>query len=83
MLAIDTSSSMRGAPLKAALHAARAFVRRRNPAQPVAVVTFDGEVRVIQRFTTDAATIDRALVGGPGGPAAGSRMFDAAARRPS
>jgi tight adherence protein B len=79
VLAIDTSFSMRGEPLKAALHAAREFVRRRNAAQPVAVVTFDGQVRVIQEFTTDAATIDNALSAVREG-SGGSRMFDAAKR---
>jgi tight adherence protein B len=79
VLAIDTSSSMRGEPLKAALHAAREFVRRRNAAQPVAVVTFDGQVQVIHGFTSDAATIENALSAVPEG-SGGSRMFDAAKR---
>jgi len=79
VLAIDTSYSMRGAPLKAALHAARAFVRRRTPAQPVAVVAFDGQVHVIQGFTTDPGAIDHALSAVREG-SAGSHMYDAAKR---
>jgi tight adherence protein B len=79
VLAIDTSYSMRGEPLKAALDAAREFVRRRNAAQPVAVVTFDGQVRVIHGFTSDAATIERAL-SSVRERSGGSRMFDAAKR---
>jgi tight adherence protein B len=79
VLAIDTSYSMRGEPLKVALDAAREFVRRRNAAQPVAVVTFDGDVHVIQGFTSDAATIDIALSAVREG-SGGSRMFDAAKR---
>jgi tight adherence protein B len=79
VLAVDTSGSMHGRPLGAALRATRAFVRHRNPSQPVAVVTFAGDVHVVQDFTTDAAAIDRALqaVGPEGG---GSRILDAAAR---
>jgi tight adherence protein B len=61
VLAIDVSRSMRGSPLEAAVAAARRFVRHRNPAQPVAVVTFAGATRVAQSFTTDAAAVDRAL----------------------
>jgi tight adherence protein B len=61
VLAIDVSRSMRGRPLEAAVTAARRFVRHRNPAQPVAVVTFAGAARVTQPFTTDAAAVDRAL----------------------
>jgi tight adherence protein B len=79
VLAIDTSSSMRGEPLKAALDAAREFVRRRNAAQPVAVIAFDGQVHVIQGFTSDGATIERALSAVREG-SGGSRMFDAAKR---
>jgi tight adherence protein B len=77
VLAIDTSFSMHGEPLEAALHAARAFVRRRNPAQPVAIVTFAGQVRLVQGFTTDPGTIERALAAVREG-SGGSRMFDAA-----
>ena len=63
VLAIDVSGSMRGRPLRGALSAARAFVRHRNPGQPVAVVTFAGATRVAQPFTTDPAAIERALSG--------------------
>jgi tight adherence protein B len=79
VLAIDASGSMRGRPLAAALRSARAFVRHRNPSQPIAVVAFAGEIRVLQEFTTDPAAIDQALqdVRSAGG---GSRILDAAAR---
>jgi tight adherence protein B len=79
VLAIDTSGSMHGQPLAAALRATRAFVRHRNPSQPVAIVSFAGKVHVIQEFTTDPAAIDQALqaVRPAGG---GSRILDAAAR---
>jgi tight adherence protein B len=61
VLAIDTSYSMRGRPLSAAVAAAREFVRHRVPEQPVAVMTFAGSVDVLVGFTTDPAAIDRAL----------------------
>jgi tight adherence protein B len=62
VLAIDASTSMRGRPLEGAVTAARRFVRRRNAGQPVAVVAFAGDVRVVQPFTTDTGTLDRALM---------------------
>jgi tight adherence protein B len=78
VLAIDTSWSMRGRPLRGAIAAARAFLDHRNLRQPVALVTFGGEVSVVQPFTTDAAALDRALsaVRLSGG---GSRVLDAGA----
>ena len=79
VLAIDTSGSMHGRPLEAALRATRAFVRHRNPSQPVAVVSFAGDVQVVQGFTTDAAAIDRALQAVRPGRG-GSRILDAAVR---
>jgi tight adherence protein B len=63
VLAIDVSHSMRGRPLRAAVTAARRFVRHRNAGQPVAIVSFAGETRVVQPFTSDGPTIDRALAG--------------------
>lgn len=63
VLAIDVSRSMRGRPLRAAVTAARRFVRNRNSSQPIAVVTFARETRVVQPFTRDPAAIDRALAG--------------------
>jgi tight adherence protein B len=61
VLAVDASPSMRGRPLRGAIAAARAFVAHRVIGQPIAIVTFAADVRVIQPFTTDAAAIDRAL----------------------
>jgi tight adherence protein B len=77
VLVLDTSSSMRGRPLHAAIAAARDFVRHRRRNQPIAVMTFARDVRVVQPFTIDGAAIDRALrtVEQAGG---GSRMLDAA-----
>lgn len=63
VLAIDVSGSMRGRPLRAAVTAARRFVRHRNPGQPVAIVSFAGATRVVQPFTSDPVAIDHALAG--------------------
>jgi tight adherence protein B len=79
VLVIDTSSSMRGRPLRAAVTAARAFVRHRKTGQPVALMTFAGDVDVVQPFTTDSTAIKRGLDGiAQGG--GGSRMLDATTR---
>jgi tight adherence protein B len=61
VLAIDSSNSMRGKPILAAVDAARAFARHRNPNQQMAVVYFDATVRVKQPLTTNGARIDAAL----------------------
>jgi tight adherence protein B len=90
VLAIDSSGSMHGRPLEAAQAAARAFVRHRSPAQPIAVITFAGDVRVVQPFTTDSAEIERAvesvapgagtLVPGTSNGRGGSHILDAGAQ---
>jgi tight adherence protein B len=79
VLAIDTSYSMRDRPLRAAVAAAREFVRQRAAGQPVALITFAGTVDVLLPFSTDDAAIERALdaVDQGGG---GSRLIDAAGR---
>ena len=77
VLAIDTSYSMRGKPLRAAVAAAREFVRRRAADQPVAVLAFAGTVDVLQPFSADQATLERALDGVRQG-GGGSRLVDAA-----
>jgi len=79
ILAIDSSSSMRGEAFAGALEAARAFARERNPQQPLALVTFGTESNVLQRFTTLDGEIDGAL-DNPGAPAGGTHMYDAALR---
>jgi tight adherence protein B len=61
VLAIDSSNSMRGKPIVAAVEAARAFATHRNPNQQTAVVYFDGTIRVAQPLTTDSARIFAAL----------------------
>lgn len=80
VLAIDTSGSMHGRPLRSAVESARAFVRRVEPAQPVALIAFGADVRVASGFTTDKAALERALDGVTRTTGRGSRMLDASAR---
>ena len=79
VLAIDASSSMKGDAFAGALAAARAFAEERNPGQPLALVTFGTESRVLQRFTTLGAEIEHALAS-PNTPSGGTHMYDAALR---
>lgn len=68
VLVIDTSTSMAGPPILAAQRAARQFVNALGPNDPVAIITFDTTVRLVQEFTTDRAlllnTIDTLAYGG-------------------
>jgi tight adherence protein B len=79
VLAIDASSSMKGAAFESAVEAARAFASERNPEQPLALVTFGTGSRILQPFTTLDAEIQRALED-PGTPSGGTDMYDAALR---
>src|ERR1044071_1150767 len=57
VLAIDTSSSMAGAPFDRAREAAISFVNSIGPNDPVAIVTFDSSERLVQDFTTDKSVL--------------------------
>jgi tight adherence protein B len=61
VLVIDASESMRGAPIRDAMAAARAFAAHRNPSQLLAVVTFNNAVHVVQPLTTSSGAIRAAL----------------------
>ena len=61
VLAIDSSNSMRGKPIGAAVEAARAFASHRNPNQQTAVVYFDRTIRIAQPLTTNGGLISAAL----------------------
>ncbi len=77
VLVIDTSKSMRGAPIRDAMSAARVFAAQRPAAQPVGVVTFNRSPSTLLKPTTDAAAIDAALSSTPK-LAAGTNLYDAA-----
>jgi tight adherence protein B len=61
VLAIDTSRSIQGAPLQAAIAAARAFLAGLPEGVAVGVVTFSDQVRVVLQITADRAAVLRAL----------------------
>jgi tight adherence protein B len=76
VLAIDASDSMRGAPLEAALAAARAFLGHREADEEVGIVVFNGRVRVLHAPTSDPALLRHALAQPPA-VAFGTRIYDA------
>jgi tight adherence protein B len=78
MLVIDTSQSMQGAPVAAAMQAAREFAQRRPAQQRLGVVFFNRDATVALRPTTDAAKIQEVLAAPP--PLSkGTQIYDAAA----
>jgi Mg-chelatase subunit ChlD/sugar lactone lactonase YvrE len=66
VLVLDTSSSMAGAKLDAALRSARSFVALLDlPHDRAAVVTFDSQARTAQPLTGDRQRLDAALTRQP------------------
>ena len=78
VLAIDTSESMRGAPIQAAMAAAREFAAQRPAQQRLGVVFFNSRVTLALPPTTDAGKISQAL-STPPPLATGTRIYDATA----
>jgi Mg-chelatase subunit ChlD len=76
VLILDTSGSMSGRPLGAAMLAARTFAARRLPAQPLAVVAFNSVTATILPFTSDAGRISAALAAPPAA-GGGTHIYDA------
>ncbi|HKA27485.1 MAG TPA: type II secretion system F family protein [Gaiellaceae bacterium] len=77
-LVIDASDSMRGAPIRGAMYAARAFAARRNVNQRIALVTFNSSNRLALPFTGSQSKIDAALAQTPR-LAFGTHIYDAIA----
>jgi tight adherence protein B len=76
ILAVDASDSMQGAPVRAAVAAARAFLSHRQADEEVGVVAFNSRVRVLQAPTSDGAELHSALSSVP--PVAyGTHIYDA------
>ena len=65
ILLIDASLSMKGEPIEQAMAAARAFMRVRPAAMPVAVVAYNPEQHVLTDFTTDSAVLNEAVATTP------------------
>jgi tight adherence protein B len=78
VLAIDTSQSMRGAAMHAAMAAAREFAARRPAGQPLGVVFFNRRVTLALAPTIDAGKISKAL-SSPPPLGKGTRIYDATA----
>ena len=78
VLAIDTSQSMRGAPIQAAMAAAREFAAQRPAQQRLGVVFFNRRVSLALAPTTDAGKISNVLSSAPS-LATGTRIYDATA----
>ena len=57
VLAIDTSRSIRGAPLQAAIAAAKTFMGGLPEGVQVGVLTFSGQVRILLPITSDHAAV--------------------------
>lgn len=63
VLVMDTSGSMKGAPLDNAKAAANALVDALDPEATVALVTFSDRVRVVSGLTDDRAALKAAISG--------------------
>jgi tight adherence protein B len=79
VVVVDSSESMRGRPIAAAMAAARAFAARRNPNELLAFVTFNSDPVVKLPFTTSKGRITAALASTPT-VAYGTHIYDAVAR---
>jgi tight adherence protein B len=77
VLAIDSSLTMRGEPIRQAMVAARSFARRRSESTAVGIVFFSRTPRLALAPTTDASQIKTALAVGPA-LTRGTKIFDAA-----
>jgi len=78
VLAIDTSNSVAGSPLQAAIAAAKGFVEKLPAGIPVGVVTVDSEPTVVQELTTDHAAALTAIQG-ISGTRYGTHLYDGVA----
>jgi tight adherence protein B len=76
VLVVDASNSMRGAPSRAALAAARTFVRRVGPGEQIGLVTFNRATTVLAHPTAGNGTLGAALAKGPQ-LAQGTHIYDA------
>jgi VWFA-related protein len=63
VLVIDTSTSMDGPPLQEAKDAANLFIQSIGANDPVAIVSFDSDARLVQDYTTDKEVLTTAING--------------------
>lgn len=63
VLVIDTSGSMEGAPMEAAIGAAQSFVDQARAEDRIAIVTFNDTVQVVSGFTNNKEALNATLGG--------------------
>jgi tight adherence protein B len=76
VLLLDTSYSMNGAPLNAAVAAAQKFANQRNPNEQLGLIEFNRQAHETLRLTTSATKINAAL-GTPPVVTTGTHIYDA------
>ncbi len=76
VLLIDASNSMKGAPIKNAMAASRAFLGERKTDLPVAIVVFGPDDSVLSDFTTNGAQLSEAVSTTPA-TSEGTHIYDA------
>jgi Ca-activated chloride channel homolog len=81
-LLVDTSLSMRGARIRAALEGARAFVSGMRPLDEASLMLFSDRLLHVTPFTSDAAAVGRGLdtVEAEGGTALNDHLYAALKR---
>ena len=76
ILLIDASNSMKGAPIKNAMAAARAFLAERKSDLPVSIIVFGPDDNVLTDFTTNSADLAESVSKTPP-TAEGTHIYDA------
>ena len=79
VLAVDTSDSMAGKPLAAAVAAARAFVAKLAGHEQIGLITFNGGIHVLAAPTSSTGKLTKSLASVPK-TAYGTRIYDAVDR---
>jgi tight adherence protein B len=76
VLVLDTSFSMAGKPLAAALAAEQAFIQRRNPNEQIGAIDFNHDSTPVLRLTTSAGALSKAFASTPT-VSGGTHIYDA------
>ena len=79
ILLIDASNSMKGAPIKNAMAASKAFLGERKKDLPVAIVVFGPDDTVLAEFTTEGGELTAAVAETPE-TSEGTHIYDALTR---
>jgi tight adherence protein B len=79
VLVLDTSYSMSGEPIRAAVAAEKAFVAQRNPNEQVGMIDFNRTTKVVRPLTTSGTQLSAALNSIPP-VTTGTHIYDAVAQ---